>query len=65
MVPDLKALQSNVNITKELGFVKDNINVENYSDIWHFQKTLKARLNEVRKGAADPEEANRTAPRTS
>jgi NitT/TauT family transport system substrate-binding protein len=41
MVPDLKALQSNLNITKELGFVKDDINVENYSDLSVVQDALK------------------------
>ncbi len=41
MVPDLKALQSNLNITKELGFTKDNINVENYADLSIVQDALK------------------------
>jgi NitT/TauT family transport system substrate-binding protein len=41
MLPDLKALQSNVNITKDLGFVKDDIKVENYSDLSVVQDALK------------------------
>ncbi|MGD9920421.1 MAG: ABC transporter substrate-binding protein [Pseudorhodoplanes sp.] len=41
MLPDLKALQSNVNITKELGFVKDQIDVEKYSDLSIAQEALK------------------------
>lgn len=41
MVPDLKALQSNLNITKELGFVKDSIDVEKYSDLSVVQDALK------------------------
>jgi NitT/TauT family transport system substrate-binding protein len=44
MVPDLKALQSNLNITKELGFVKDNIDAAKYSDLSIVQDALK-RLN--------------------
>ena len=41
MVPDLKALQSNVNITKDLGFVKDHIDVEKYADLSIVQDALK------------------------
>ena len=41
MVPDLKALQSNVNITKDLGFVKDPIDVEKYADLSIVQDALK------------------------
>jgi NitT/TauT family transport system substrate-binding protein len=41
MVPDLKALQSNVNITKDLGFVKDHIDVEKYADLSVAQDALK------------------------
>ena len=41
MVPDLKALQSNVNITKDLGFVKDHIDVEKYADLSILQDALK------------------------
>lgn len=41
MVPDLKALQSNVNITKELGFVKDHIDVDKYADLSIVQDALK------------------------
>lgn len=41
MLPDLKALQSNVNITKELGFVKDQIDVEKYADLTIAQEALK------------------------
>jgi sulfonate transport system substrate-binding protein len=41
MVPDLKALQSNVNITKELGLVKDHIDVEKYTDLSIVQDALK------------------------
>ena len=41
MVPDLKALQSNLNITKELGFVKDNIDVNNYADLTVVEDALK------------------------
>lgn len=41
MLPDLKALQSNVNITKELGFVKDHIDVEKYADLSIAQDALK------------------------
>jgi NitT/TauT family transport system substrate-binding protein len=41
MVPDLKALQSNLNITKELGFVKDDIDVSKYSDLTIVEDALK------------------------
>ncbi len=41
MVPDLKALQSNVNITKDLGFVKDHIDVDKYADLSIVQDALK------------------------
>ncbi len=41
MVPDLKALQSNVNITKELGFVRDDIDVSKYSDLTVVEDALK------------------------
>ncbi len=41
MVPDMKALQSNVNITKELGFVKDHIDVDKYADLSIVQDALK------------------------
>ena len=41
MVPDLKALQSNVNITKDLGFVKDHIEVDKYADLSIVQEALK------------------------
>ncbi|ARP99404.1 ABC transporter substrate-binding protein [Pseudorhodoplanes sinuspersici] len=41
MVPDLKALQSNLNITKELGFVKDDIDVSKYSDLSVVEDALK------------------------
>ena len=41
MVPDLKALQSNVNITKDLGFVKDHIDVDKYADLSIVQEALK------------------------
>jgi len=41
MVPDMKALQSNVNITKELGFVKDHIDVDKYADLSVVQDALK------------------------
>jgi NitT/TauT family transport system substrate-binding protein len=41
MLPDLKALQSNVNITKDLGFVKDHIDVEKYADLSIAQDALK------------------------
>lgn len=41
MVPDMKALQSNVNITKDLGFVKDHIDVDKYADLSIVQDALK------------------------
>lgn len=41
MIPDLKALQSNVNITKELGFVKDDIDVSKYADLSIVEEALK------------------------
>jgi NitT/TauT family transport system substrate-binding protein len=41
MVPDMKALQSNVNITKDLGFVKDYIDVDKYADLSIVQDALK------------------------
>jgi len=41
MVPDLKALQSNLNITRELGFVKDDIDVSKYSDLTVVEDALK------------------------
>jgi NitT/TauT family transport system substrate-binding protein len=33
MLPDLKALQSNLDITRELGFVKDKIDINQYTDL--------------------------------
>jgi len=41
MLPDLDALQSNVNITKELGFVKATMDVRKYSDLSIVQEAAK------------------------
>ena len=41
MLPDLNALQSNVNTTKDLGFVKANMDVKKYSDLSIVQEAAK------------------------
>jgi NitT/TauT family transport system substrate-binding protein len=41
MLPDLAALQSNVNLTRELGFVKIEIDVPKFSDLSFVQEAAK------------------------
>lgn len=41
MIPDLEALQRNVNMTKDLGFVKGDIDVKKYTDLSIVQDALK------------------------
>jgi len=33
MIPDLNALQSNINLTHELGFIKTPMDVKKYTDL--------------------------------
>jgi NitT/TauT family transport system substrate-binding protein len=41
MLPDLKALQSNINATHELGFVKAPLDVSKYTDLSLVQEAAK------------------------
>jgi NitT/TauT family transport system substrate-binding protein len=41
MLPDLNALQSNINTTKALGFIKDTLDVKKYSDLSLAQEAAK------------------------
>ena len=41
MIPDLKALQSNINLTHELGFIKAPMDVNKYTDLSLVQEAAK------------------------
>ena len=41
MLPNLDALQRNIDITRELGFVKNKIDVKQYSDLSLVQEAAK------------------------
>jgi NitT/TauT family transport system substrate-binding protein len=41
MIPDLEALQRNLDMTKDLGFVKGDIDVKKYTDLSIVQEALK------------------------
>ena len=41
MIPDLEALQRNVDMTKDLGFVKDSLDVKKHSDLSIVQEAAK------------------------
>ena len=41
MLPDLKALQANINLTHELGFIKAPLDVKKYTDLSLVQEAAK------------------------
>ena len=53
-LPNLQAMQTNINLQKEIGFLKNGVDVEKYSDLSITKEAGERPRNSTRPSAAPP-----------